>query len=271
MPRMYPHLHLTMADVFNSTYPIVSVLHHHQGIIIKREGNTTDFAKQISGKRGKIRGLSRQSPKRLAFTVFTSPVSFRSILTLTYSSNAPTQGNITKKHLTYTLTAMKRAFGPYSYLWWLEFTKKNRPHYHLLLTLPSPTKEEREKLGRIWANVSVNLDCHEIGLWEKVYKVHSFSPGKNSKKKPAWEGIRRADGAKWYILKYASKFEQKEVPKSFSDVGRFFGTSRDVPTRAFQEVSASEEEVRDYLDRLGLSVAKADILPKHIITPKFTQ
>lgn len=270
MPRIYPHTTHTRSELLSYTYPIVSVLHSSQGIILKRE-DTTGKGSKPNGKRGKIRGLSKQSLKRLAFTVFTTSKEFKSILTLTYSFNSPTRGNITKKHLTFTLTALQRAFGRFSYVWWLEFTSKGRPHYHLLTTLPAPSKEQRVIFGRIWANVTVNLDSHETGMWEKVFKVHSFSPSKGSKKKPAWEGIRKRDGAKWYILKYASKFEQKEVPKGFSNVGRFFGTSRDVPFRKFVEVETSEEEIRDYLDRLGLSVAKADILPKYIITPKFDQ
>jgi len=270
MPKMYPHLTHSIADQFNSTYPIVSVLHSPQGIILKRE-STTGYVKQPSGKRGKIKSLSPRALKRLAFTVFTSQIQFKSILTLTYSSNSPTRGITTKKHLNSILIAMKREFGAYSYLWWLEFTKKGRPHYHLLTTLPAPSKEMLEAFGRMWANVTVNLDCHEVGLWEKVYKVHSFQAIPGSTKKQAWEGIRKQNGAKWYILKYASKFEQKETPNGFSDVGRFFGASRDVKFRDWQEVDASETEVREYLDRLGLSVAKADILPKHIITPKLGQ
>lgn len=268
MRKMYPHLTHSLADQFNSTYPVVSVLHHPQGIILKRE-STTESVRQPSGKRQTIKALSPRALKRLAFTVFTSPITFKSILTLTYSHNAPTRGVISKKHLTYFLTQMSRAFGHFSYLWWLEFTSKGRPHYHLLTTLPSPSKEQRDTFGRIWADVSVNLESFSHDLHNKVYLVHSFSPTGKSKKRAAWEGVRKENGAKFYILKYASKYEQKTVPRNFTDVGRFWGTSRDVPNRQYEEVWASEEEIRAYLENLGLSVAKAEILPKHIITPKF--
>lgn len=122
-------------------------------------------------------------------------------------------------------------------------------------------------MGIIWANTISQNGRLSGEEYEKVQKVHSFSPFPGSKKKPAWEEIRKRDGAKWYILKYASKFKQKEVPPKFCDVGRFWGNSTDIPPKEFQEVEVTEEEIRTYLASKALSVTKRDILPKLIIVP----
>lgn len=104
--------------------------------------------------------------------------------------------------------------------------------------------------------------------YTKVLNVHSFEAKPGSKKRQAWEGIRKKNGAKWYILKYASKFKQKHVPSNFRNVGRFWGLSGDVARRDFHEVEVTDEEIRDYLDSKALSVTKRDILPKQILIPK---
>jgi hypothetical protein len=108
----------------------------------------------------------------------------------------------------------------------------------------------------------------EPGEYEKVKAVHSFVATPGSKKRQAWEAIKKKDGAKWYILKYASKYQQKEVPTGFANVGRFWGTSTQIQDNNPQEIELTEEEVREYLSSKLLSVAKRDILPKLIIIPK---
>lgn len=231
--------------------------------------NTTEKGKPYSEKRGKVRGLSKQSLKRLAFMVSTSQVSFTSIITLTYGIPAPTTGNTTKKHLKYFLQDMYRRLGTFSYCWWLEFqTKTQNPHYHLLTTLPGPTPLDRRIMAEIWVEAIYRKTKGYTDEAEKVFKVHSFTPYKGSKKRAAWEAVREIEGAKKYIIKYASKHEQKEVPNTFSKPGRFWGTSSDVSNKDYQESEATEEEIRDYLSKLGLSVANSLILPKEIIIPK---
>lgn len=93
-----------------------------------------------------------------------------------------------------------------------------------------------------------------------LYKVHSHEK--------SWQKIRKENGAKFYIVKYASKAEQKEVPEAFTDVGRFWGNSRDVPSKEFQEVDTTELELREYLEKEGLPVTNAPILPRRIINLK---
>lgn len=77
-----------------------------------------------------------------------------------------------------------------------------------------------------------------------------------------WAAIRLADGAKRYCLKYCLKPYQKAVPKEFSRVGRFWGCSYDVKPEEIIEVSATDEEIRDWLK--DHPVTTWDLLPKYI-------
>lgn len=253
---------------FNQTYPIVKARKYNHGLELIRDCPPS-IAKESHAKRGKISGLSKQSLRRLAFLTFTTPIEFTSILTLTYGSPPPNDGSIIKLQLDCFLTAMRRAFGKFAFLWWLEFQEKRcAPHFHLLLTLPAPSRAERQVMGKLWAKWSFLNSPMELGEYEKVLKVHSYSPTKGSKKKPAWEGIREKEGAKWYILKYATKYKQKEVPTGFRHPGRFWGKSKKVVSGKSEEIDLTEEEVRTYLAKKGLKVTKQEILPKLIIIPK---
>lgn len=256
------------AERFNRENPITRALIYQGGMELIRE-STTEHAKRKPGKKQKIRGLSRRSLNRLAFIVFTSPTEFKSIITLTYGTPHPIRGDIIKKQLKYFLTDMFRAFGSFAYCWWLEFqTRREAPHFHLLTTLPAPDVLSLQRFGELWAKWAFwNVEMRP-GEYEKVLKVHSFRQTNGSKKRQAWEGVKRQNGAKWYILKYASKHTQKAVPASFKNVGRFWGVSSKVKRRDFQEVEVTEEEVREFLNSKALSVTKREILPKQILIPK---
>lgn len=264
LPRKSPEAE---AFIFNHDYPIVSAQKYKNGLKLVRK-STTEFGKQSGGKRRKVEKLSSQSLKRLAFLVTTSHVEFVSIITLTYGQVQPTNGIISKGHLDNFLRAMRRDFGSFSYVWFLEFQKRGAPHYHILTTLSDCGSESRKKLARNWLRSQVELYSQNTNLslsrmvkeMSKVERVHSHQR--------SWEEIRKRDGAKFYVIKYASKKEQKTVPKHFQDVGRFWGNSRDVPAKDFQEVDVTEEEVRLYLAEKGLSVANQLILPKLIIDLK---
>lgn len=256
-----------ISQQFNSDYPVIGIKRYEKGLQIVRD-NMTERDSPNGAKRKTIKGLSRASLKRLAFLVFTTPITFHSILTLTYGTPPPTNGKIIKIQLDCFLTDMRRRFGHFNFLWWLEFqTKRQAPHFHCLLTLRDITPEKRATMGRLWAKWSfLNCEMRE-GEYEKVLAVHSYSPPANSKKIPAWEDIRKREGAKWYILKYLSKHEQKDVPPNFRYPGRFWGKSKDVVSGPFVEIDCTEVELREYLSKTGLSVTNQEILPKLVIIP----
>lgn len=264
LPRRSPQAE---AFIFNKDFPIVKVQKFKGGLKVLRE-NTTESDNRSGGKRKKVKELTRSSLKRLAFLVTTSPVVFTSMITLTYGSIQPKDGATSKEHLDTFLRAMRREFGRFSYCWFLEFQKRGAPHYHLLTTLRDCGLENRKRMALLWVTAQFRMYAFDTNLssnqmrveMEKVESVHCH--------KKAWELIRKVDGAKFYVIKYAAKKEQKSVPEHFQDVGRFWGNSRDVPSQDFQEVDVTEEELRLYLAEKGLSVANQLIIPKLIIDLK---
>lgn len=82
--------------------------------------------------------------------------------------------------------------------------------------------------------------------------------------KDTWQDIRSEDGAARYVTKYATKPYQKQVPDWYSDVGRFWGASRDVKAEIdLEHYDLTEAELRYQLK--DHRVGKWDVLPKHVL------
>lgn len=267
MPFIPPERMEAQAFIFNHDYPIVKLQKFNGALRVVRE-NTTDIDKQNGGKRKKVKELSRASLKRLAFLVVTSPIMFKSIITLTYSQAVPTTGTSSKEHLNTFLMGMKRQFGRFAYVWFLEFQNRGAPHYHILTDIDAPSSDQREAMAVIWHNSQKELLYIEGNFTRDQRLNNSNSLMKVHSHRKAWEGVRKKDGLKFYVVKYASKKEQKKVPEHFQDVGRFWGNSRDVPSKEYTEIDVTEADLREYLEKKGMSVAKALILPKMIIDLK---
>lgn len=123
-------------------------------------------------------------------------------------------------------------------------------------------------MARIWARIAERENLQYTSLRDlkmrmsrgAVYAVHEHSK--------AWENIRKRDGAKRYIAKYALKPRQKIVPKRYGDCGRFWGASRDVKPvrRQTIDVTGNAEATEFVAKIMGRSdLAAWDILPKLII------
>lgn len=207
-----------------------------------------------TGVRGEIQELSQRSLYRVAFIAKNTDVRFYSLLTLTYPRDFPTTGEESKLHLRQLLNHLTYEYTRLEYLWFLEFqTKRMAPHYHVLLSCLTPNVHMRDRLARTWAQI-VSRETLEQ---EKVWKVH--------KHPKTWEGIREKDGAVRYLVKYATKPEQKLVPENFSKVGRFWGHSSGVkPKPLVYNVSLDNETAKEYLDnRIDRSETWA-VVPKYV-------
>lgn len=238
---------------FNLCYPIVKVKFYPGGTLeIVRKSKLK--GKRKSGKREEVRYLSRRSLHRLAFLVGESAVEFKSILTLTYSSDFPVSGLTVKQNWNRMRTYLSRLQGKFDYLWFLEFQKRGAPHLHVLLSF-APSEWTRHRVAVEW---SLIVSRETIDTRRKVYKVHNH-PNQ-------WELIRKEDGAKRYALKYALKTEQKKVPVAFRDVGRFWGCSRSVKDTipAPMEKEITSAELISYLRDVGHKSWRWEWLPKHI-------
>lgn len=163
-------------------------------------------------KRGVIKYLSQKSRNKLALVVTETQVRFRSILTLTWPKVYPRDGREVKKLLNRVLNWIRRNL-ECEYLWFLEFQARGAPHIHILL---ETEVRKREKLANYWSRVVTDDESER----RKVRRVHSHSR--------QWQNVQKPDGARRYATKYATKTEQKTVPLSYQNVGRFWGASRTV-------------------------------------------
>lgn len=240
-------------NIINCVFPVVGITVYKSSWIIER--GCLLQGQIIRGIRGQIKMLSKQSLTRLAFTVLNSEVEFDSIITLTYGETFPENGKICKRHLHKFLTYAARDFGDFEYCWFVEFQRRGAPHIHILTTLPEPDTLQRVEFALMWVRVVAAPAREER---EKMFLVHAY----NIRGKKAWEKIREKDGARKYALKYALKQYQKDVPESFRDVGRFWGTSRNVPPEAIKRVAVDETQLREILANLENPVGDWPILPK---------
>lgn len=215
---------------FNQNFPVVGYWILNGGILVVRECALDSLKELRSGKRQKVTSLSPRSLHRLALLALSTEAPFKSLLTLTYGPNFPLNGEKVKYHLNFLLTKLKRSFGKFDYLWFLEFQKRGAPHFHILLTLPPPNHHQRVKFARDWANIVEPQNWEYMRLsWENG-KARYVGPSATNNavrlvhEHPiAWAAIRKKAGAARYVAKYATKLQQKTVPKSYRNVGRFWG------------------------------------------------
>jgi hypothetical protein len=177
----------------------------------------------------------------LAFIAANTDVTFRTMITLTYPNEFPTDGKRVKKNLkAFIKFAREHLFGKRpgerkpSYLWFLEFQRRGAPHIHLLLSakMPSSFKQVRfirDRVAAGWARIVDSQDPRHLAAGTSC------------------EAIRKPGGAARYAVKYASKMRQKSVPSDFRNVGRFWGHSRDVSPVAREIIQCTEDDVRELL------------------------
>jgi hypothetical protein len=164
------------------------------------------------GPRGKIFEFSDASGRRLEFTARNSGHKIRSQYCCTFHNSWPMDGKSLKKMLDKFLQRLRRKFPGLHYLWVLEFQEREAPHIHLFTDIP-PNRKNRWFLADAWLESSGQTDD------PKCRRFHR-SP-KNFFK---WE----MTNGQYLSKNYIGKPEQKDVPASFHDVGRFWGASQNM-------------------------------------------
>lgn len=266
---------LTPVEV-EQMYPIDRVEVFQNGLVIHRKARV-NYPRKFSPRKG-IYEMSKKSKLRLTHIVTNSPLKFKSMMTLTWGDfMPPVNGKELKRQMNIFLNRLRKHYKNIEYLWFLEFTTKGRPHFHVLLT-SSPSTTDNFWLGKTWSEITtkdawlrlsqgkvkdykiekdlpVTLVLDE---WEKSRKVHSH--------KKAWQDFYKPDGAFRYCLKYATKSEQKLVPVEFADVGRFWGTSKNVAPKPIAETLLGETMSRDGLNKVleDTRIAQLPLIPKYI-------
>jgi hypothetical protein len=200
------------------------------------------------------------------------------MLTLTYPAHHPGSGKIVKEDVGYITTWLKRNITD-EYLWFLEFQQRGAPHIHVLLTNDIILPDQRAKVGLKWVERIVTADWFLMGLgaaidepigsktYAQAYGSQVYRAAAVACHRKTWELIRDDGGARRYVTKYAAKQYQKEVPKAFEDVGRFWGCSRNVKP-AGVTIDVTDEEVRQFLSENGHIAANWEVLPQYIFNVK---
>ena len=142
--------------------------------------------------------------------------------------------------------------GKVEYLWFLEFQERGAVHVHILLDV------DMSQFGDVIEVKSFNVDGSFNGSWLTVPKLQEWAlaswarivanpldshdkngnhilwqPTAEGLKHHAevgvrWEVLRDVDAAAKYVTKYATKTEQKIVPKGYDNVGNFWYASKGV-------------------------------------------
>ena len=188
--------------------------HHYDTIltvkIFEKDFHMSSYVKPLVtrkikySKRGTIKKLTVRSTKRLRFLLRNTAHKMEYEVGLTYPKSFSSDGVLVKKHF-HKLRTRLNYYG-YKYIWILEFQSRGAPHFHMLVS-----KEiKKDVLAKMWFDIVGSGDLKHLRRG-----VHVAI-------------IRNKDGMAGYFATYLSKQDQKHVPESYSNVGRFWGSSKDL-------------------------------------------
>jgi len=199
-----------------------TVIAYPQGSMMKiRRG--VEFASQvIGGIRGKIKGFSRASRRRLMEKVAQLRRDLIPLfVTLTYPSLYPSGSREYKRHLDNFRRRMVRKFPGCGVIWRLEFQKRGAPHYHLL----------------VWGVSYVELLIWVSKAW---YEVVGSGDEKHLRAGTRVEWIRSWRGVWSYVSKYVAKVGDGEDEL---EVGRWWGYWGELPYSASVFLRVADKDV----------------------------
>ena len=255
----------------NSIYPVVGMTVYPRTWVIHRCSTVTFHQTKSHLGGGMITRLSRRSLNNFIFRVSNYAGEWLSLLTLTYGQNYPLEGRRIKDDWNAFVLSMRRNFGPFEYFWFLEFQDRGAPHLHVCLSIGPPCDADREIMADLWARIAERYNfpftrCRwQQGVLCPVSEEGTRDPvRRNHKRRAVWEGIRERDGAIRYVVSYATKPRQKEVPKEYRNVGRFWATSRGVKLPEGMTMGATEAQIREILGYVRPDMEKWEVLPKII-------
>jgi hypothetical protein len=211
---------------------IVGVELYANDVVVKRQALNRTPPKS---PRGTVKEFSKASRRRLAFVASNTEVPFRTMVTLTYPSEYPSDGPTVKGHLREFLTWFQKETGGCEYLWFLEFQKRGAPHFHILTDWPLPRDRDNKLLwyGKV------------AGRW---YIIVGSGDIKHLQAGTRTEKLRKPEGGRFYAVKYAQKCRQKKVPPEYQNVGRFWGHTRAVKPQVKAQYRCTEDDVRGALE-----------------------
>ena len=168
-------------------------------IRIRRSYSLTGKPRIGGGIRSCVTAFTNASKRRLMFTARNFP-GLEIMLTLTYPADFPLDGHLVKNHWKRFRQWMVRN-GAITGLWVLEFQKRGAPHFHIFLR----ESLDKQAVANAWYRIVNSGDPKHLLAGTRIEQFR-YPPALGS-----------------YVMKYASKMEQKDVPAEFENVGRFWG------------------------------------------------
>lgn len=266
-------LNLSAEDI-NAMFPICGVTVYKHHLVVTRYSKVPKPLSLVRRKRGVVQRLSRRSLFRFLCLTAEHQNSFLSMLTLSYGVDYPLNGKEVKKHLNAFFVGAKRLIGQFVYAWFLEFQGRGAPHFHILLSVAAPDKEDtiRGRVADVWARISTpeNRPYSRVGYNEGrivyVDNQHTQEAVKRQHRRlQNWSGLRSRDGAVRYVAKYVGKSSQKSVPPYYRDVGRYWGLSNSLKLGDSRYFYTDEVGLREFLMTAGRDFSSMDVIPKHIV------
>lgn len=170
------------------------------------------------GKKQEIYQLTKGSLQNMAFVAHNTSIQFELMVTLTYPKNYPSCGKTVKYHLDRFIRWMRtKKVGVVSFFWFMEFQRRGAPHFHIF-TAGGNLLNLKKQVSKRW------------------YEIVSSNDPKHLKAGTRVEAIRHPEAAGRYASKYASKPYQKKIPNGYTNVGRWWGKSKDVTPEPLQEI-----------------------------------
>lgn len=163
-------------------------------------GKTSSAPHSGGGPRNRISRFSPASARRLLFTARNFP-GMKIMLTLTYPGEFPLDGRLVKDHWRRMRQWLVRNGNPIG-LWILEFQNRGAPHFHVFVE----HELDPQAVSNIWYQIVGTQDPRHLVAGTRC------------------EYLRHPHAVGAYAAKYAAKSDQKDVPKEFENVGRFWGT-----------------------------------------------
>lgn len=244
-----------------ANHPIRSIAVYPNGCVeVLRKG--TPKPEGMTGTRERITKMSDKSLRRLMFVANRSTCEFGSMLTLTYPGLFPINGSTVKGDLNAILQKL-RNWG-FKFLWFLEFQKRGAPHIHILVETSYISPRMRATFALSWTMRIAKSGWFSLGTQDKDFNAELLKIVKVNLHPGAWEVIRNENGARNYVMKYAAKMSQKEVPKAYQDVGRFWGVSTKALPTGEDPIEITETQLRKWLEQRGHPAFEWHLIPRFL-------
>ena len=160
-------------------------------------------------KRGKVKGFSKASRRRMIKTCARLGNAVPIFLTLTYGKRYPSDPKQWKRHLDTFGKRLVRYNPNLSAIWRLEPQKRGAPHYHLLIYQSNGKAPfvPKKWIAKAWSEV-----------------LGSYSDSKHLVAGTRIESLDSSRGAAFYVSKYCAKLpEDDDFPEEWKKAGRLWG------------------------------------------------